>query len=288
MAPFPLRARALAALAAALSLTSCSLVGSGGSSENSSDVVLVTHDSFVLPKRVIARFEQQSGYHLVVHAAGDGGTLTNKLVLTQGDPTGDVAFGVDNTFASRALDATSSRGPTSPCRRRRAVRRARRRRPAGADRQRQRLRQHRHRLVRRPPCRPAALARRPRRAGVRRTDRGARRHHELDRPRLPAGHRRQVRRRLVVVVAEARRQRRDDHRRVDAGLRDRLQPGRRRRPRPDRRLLRLLAGVHRPEGRHELDHEGPARTPASARSSTPVSSPGPPTPRARRHSWSSC
>jgi thiamine transport system substrate-binding protein len=106
MAPFPLRARALAALAAAaLSLTSCSLVGSGGSSENSSDVVLVTHDSFALPKQVIARFEQQSGYHLVVHAAGDGGTLTNKLVLTQGNPTGDVAFGVDNTFASRALDA---------------------------------------------------------------------------------------------------------------------------------------------------------------------------------------
>ena len=40
-----------------------------------------------------------------MHAAGDGGTLTNKLVLTQGNPTGDVAFGVDNTFATRALDA---------------------------------------------------------------------------------------------------------------------------------------------------------------------------------------
>ena len=26
-------------------------------------------------------------------------------MLTQGDPTGDVAFGVDNTFATRALDA---------------------------------------------------------------------------------------------------------------------------------------------------------------------------------------
>jgi thiamine transport system substrate-binding protein len=87
-------------------LTGCSLVGSGGSSGNSTtDVVLVTHDSFVLPKKVIAAFEQESGYHLVVHASGDGGTLTNKLVLTQGDPTGDVAFGVDNTFATRALDA---------------------------------------------------------------------------------------------------------------------------------------------------------------------------------------
>jgi thiamine transport system substrate-binding protein len=92
-------------LALAVTLTGCSLVGSEGAQEGSKTVVLVTHDSFVLPKPVIAQFERESGYHLVVHASGDGGTLTNKLVLTQGDPTGDVAFGVDNTFASRALDA---------------------------------------------------------------------------------------------------------------------------------------------------------------------------------------
>src|SRR4051794_18805250 len=97
--------RALVATATLTALTACSLVGADTTSEGSKDVVLVTHDSFVLPKRLIATFDQQSGYHLVVHAAGDGGTLTNKLVLTQGDPTGDVAFGVDNTFASRALEA---------------------------------------------------------------------------------------------------------------------------------------------------------------------------------------
>src|SRR5215218_819485 len=99
-------ARVTAALAAfAIAASGCSLVGSDDEPEDSTDVVLVTHDSFVLPKPLVRRFEERSGYHLVVHAAGDGGTLTNKLVLTQGDPTGDVAFGVDNTFASRALDA---------------------------------------------------------------------------------------------------------------------------------------------------------------------------------------
>jgi len=98
-------ARVAAVAVLALALAGCSLVGSDNQSQGSKDVVLVTHDSFVLPKKVISQFEQQSGYHLVVHASGDGGTLTNKLVLTQGDPTGDVAFGVDNTFASRALDA---------------------------------------------------------------------------------------------------------------------------------------------------------------------------------------
>jgi thiamine transport system substrate-binding protein len=89
----------------ATALVGCSLVGSDDGPAGGKDVVLVTHDSFVLPKRLIAKFDRQSGYHLVIHASGDGGTLTNKLVLTQGDPTGDVAFGVDNTFASRALDA---------------------------------------------------------------------------------------------------------------------------------------------------------------------------------------
>jgi thiamine transport system substrate-binding protein len=97
--------RTLALVTAAAGLAACSVVGGSEQPQAATDVVLVTHDSFVLPKPLIRQFEDQSGYHLIVHAAGDGGTLTNKLVLTQGDPTGDVAFGVDNTFATRALDA---------------------------------------------------------------------------------------------------------------------------------------------------------------------------------------
>ncbi len=67
-------------------------------------VVLVTHESFSLPKRLVRQFEQESGYRLEVRAAGDAGTLTTKLAVTADNPTGDAAFGVDNTFASRALD----------------------------------------------------------------------------------------------------------------------------------------------------------------------------------------
>jgi thiamine transport system substrate-binding protein len=108
MAPLRWRARTpliVVALVVASTLGGCSLVGSNDTSGGSKDVVLVTHDAFVLPKPLIAKFDRQTGYHLVIHASGDGGTLTNKLVLTQGNPTGDVAFGVDNTFATRALDA---------------------------------------------------------------------------------------------------------------------------------------------------------------------------------------
>lgn len=86
--------------------TGCSL-GTGGDSDGSAtaggEVVLVTHDSFTLPEDLVAEFEQESGYTLTHTPAGDGGELTNKLVLTDAEPLGDVAFGVDNTFASRAV-----------------------------------------------------------------------------------------------------------------------------------------------------------------------------------------
>ena len=64
----------------------------------------MTHDSFSLPDDLVAAFEKESGYQLDVRQVGDGGTLTNELVLTKDSPLGDVAFGVDNTFASRALE----------------------------------------------------------------------------------------------------------------------------------------------------------------------------------------
>ena len=100
------------ALAAVLTIcvgatTACSLVGDDDETpeKNATEVVVVTHESFYLPKKLEKSFEEQTGFQLVVRASGDAGTLTNKLVLTQDDPIGDVAFGVDNTFASRALDA---------------------------------------------------------------------------------------------------------------------------------------------------------------------------------------
>ena len=100
-----------AALALLLPLTGCSLAGGGDASEprpSSSEVggrvVLVTHESFALPKRLVRSFEDESGIDLEVRPAGDAGALTTRLVLTAGNPTGDLAFGVDNTFASRALE----------------------------------------------------------------------------------------------------------------------------------------------------------------------------------------
>jgi thiamine transport system substrate-binding protein len=99
-------ALALALACGLVAAAGCSTIGeSSGDDEPASDrVVLVTHESFKLPEALLNDFEEQTGYHLVVRGSGDAGTLTNKLVLTEDHPLGDVAFGVDNTFASRALD----------------------------------------------------------------------------------------------------------------------------------------------------------------------------------------
>lgn len=67
-------------------------------------VTLVTHDSFALPDELVAAFEAQTGMDLEIQLSGDAGELTNQLVLTAGRPVADVAFGIDNTFASRAID----------------------------------------------------------------------------------------------------------------------------------------------------------------------------------------
>ncbi len=100
MRRFPVLVIALAAM-----LTGCTLTGGSGDSGDSGTqrVVLVTHDSFAAPKELLDRFEKESGITVDVRKVGDAGALTNQLVLTKDDPIGDLAYGVDNTFASRAL-----------------------------------------------------------------------------------------------------------------------------------------------------------------------------------------
>ncbi|GAA4111316.1 thiamine ABC transporter substrate-binding protein [Nocardioides fonticola] len=111
------RSTALGAAVLTLALGACSLSG-GSADEGAADdaspsagataggrVVLLTHDSFSLPKKLIAAFEKESGIDLTIRSTGDAGVLTSQLVLAAGDPVADVAYGIDNTFASRALDA---------------------------------------------------------------------------------------------------------------------------------------------------------------------------------------
>lgn len=99
-----------AAAALSLTLAGCSLVGqgspapSGGSGAPTRALTVITHDSFALDDAVLEKFTKGAGYDVTFVAPGDAGALVNQLILTKDSPLGDVVYGVDNTFAGRALD----------------------------------------------------------------------------------------------------------------------------------------------------------------------------------------
>jgi thiamine transport system substrate-binding protein len=121
-----IRARTVAALVAvALVLAACDDDGSGIATTTTpsrettnaagptaspapagSTITLVTYDSWADDlDQVLADFTASTGAKVEVLKAGDTGTMVSKAVLTAGNPEGDVMFGVDNTFLSKAVDA---------------------------------------------------------------------------------------------------------------------------------------------------------------------------------------
>lgn len=101
----PVAFTAIAAVAAlGLALSGCSTPAQEkAEGSDSKKVTLVVHDSFP-NKEFAAAASKATGYDVEVIAAGDGGELTNKLVLTKGAPIADAFFGVDTTYASRVVD----------------------------------------------------------------------------------------------------------------------------------------------------------------------------------------
>ena len=100
----------LAAAACALTLAACTSAPTASPTgpatpTRSTTLTVVTHDSFALSKDLTAKFAADTGYQVTYVAPGDAGTIVNQLVLTKDAPLGDVVFGIDNTFAGRALAA---------------------------------------------------------------------------------------------------------------------------------------------------------------------------------------
>jgi thiamine transport system substrate-binding protein len=102
---------AVGALSAiALTVSGCSGDNpTGNTSTTTSDapgtLTVVTHDSFNLSNETKAAFEAATGIKVTYISPADGGTLVSELILTKDAPLGDVVFGIDNTFAGRAIDA---------------------------------------------------------------------------------------------------------------------------------------------------------------------------------------
>ena len=67
-------------------------------------VTLLSHDSFNISEEVLEGFTAETGVEVSVVPLGDAGTALNQTILTRDAPQGDLLFGVDNSFLSRALD----------------------------------------------------------------------------------------------------------------------------------------------------------------------------------------
>ena len=64
-------------------------------------LTLVTHDSFAITEGVFESFRDSTGITVEVLTSGDVGSLVSQTILSEGNPVGDVIFGVDNTFMQR-------------------------------------------------------------------------------------------------------------------------------------------------------------------------------------------
>lgn len=95
--------RLLAPLVLLVVVTMVAAACDRGSSDDT--ITLVTHDSFNISDDVLEEFTAETGVEVQVLPSGDAGTTLNQAILTEGDPLGDVIFGIDNTFLSRATEA---------------------------------------------------------------------------------------------------------------------------------------------------------------------------------------
>ncbi len=89
-----------AAFTTLLILSACST-----SEAEPTELILITHDSFTLSDGVLEAFAADTGITVTVLNNGDAGAMVNQAILTKDNPVGDVMFGVDTTFLTRAVNA---------------------------------------------------------------------------------------------------------------------------------------------------------------------------------------
>ncbi len=105
------RTIAAALLAGGLLLAACGDDAADGDAVDS--ITLVAYDSYPADdpdepnplQLALDEFTAETGVEVEILSAGDTGTMLAKAELTAGNPEGDVLWGIDNTFLSRAIEA---------------------------------------------------------------------------------------------------------------------------------------------------------------------------------------
>jgi thiamine transport system substrate-binding protein len=91
-------------ITAALAVAALTL-GACGGDDADAPLRLLTHDSFEVSTAVLEEFTAETGIRVELVPLGDTGSALNRVILTADDPEGDVLFGIDSTFLTRALAA---------------------------------------------------------------------------------------------------------------------------------------------------------------------------------------
>ena len=89
------------AIFALLALLTLVMVACG--EDEPGELVVLTNDSFDISEDVILEFEEANDATVIIQKAGSSGEVLNRAILEKGNPSGDVLYGVDNTYLSRAL-----------------------------------------------------------------------------------------------------------------------------------------------------------------------------------------
>jgi len=118
MSPTPIRFTAIAT-AALVTLAACGesddaaetaatdVASTDIATADGASITLVAYESFpsegTQVNEELARFTAENGIEVEILIAGDTGTMLSKAELTAGNPEGDVMWGIDSTFISRAV-----------------------------------------------------------------------------------------------------------------------------------------------------------------------------------------
>ncbi len=78
-------------------------VSTDGAADEEGPLTLLTHDSFALSEGTLDAFTAETGIEVQLVQSGDAGEMVAQAILADGNPVGDVLFGVDNTFLCSAL-----------------------------------------------------------------------------------------------------------------------------------------------------------------------------------------
>jgi len=89
----------------ALTAATCAALTFANLSAAATELRVMVHSSFDLPKPLLAQFETQNNVKLAIIKGGDAGEMLNKLILTRAQPIADVVYGLDNTLVGKALGA---------------------------------------------------------------------------------------------------------------------------------------------------------------------------------------